>query len=70
MTSPRFSVLTDAWCTRHLRWRMLRMDPRRVTAERVQRALETGEPLLLSLRPSEPACDRAADYDRLLGGAP
>jgi len=59
----------------------------RVTAERVQRALETGEPLLLSLRPSEPApsmaletlpsrlreidvaCGRAADYDRLLGGA-
>src|SRR2546422_7238144 len=59
----------------------------RVTAERVQRALETGEPLLLALRPSEPApsmalealpsrlreidvaCGRAADYDRLLGGA-
>jgi len=59
----------------------------RVTVERVQRALETGEPLLLALRPSEPApsmalealpsrlreidvaCGRAADYDRLLGGA-
>jgi transposase len=59
----------------------------RVTAERVQRALETGEPLLLTLRPSEPAPSmalealpsrlrdidvgggRAADYDRLLGGA-
>jgi transposase len=59
----------------------------RLTAERVQRALETGEPLLLALRPSEPApsmalealpvrlrdidvaSGRAADYDRLLGGA-
>jgi transposase len=58
-----------------------------VTAERVRRALETGEPLLLTLRPSEPAPSmalealpsrlrdidvgggRAADYDRLLGGA-
>ena len=59
----------------------------RLTAERVRRALETGEPLLLALRPSEPApsmalealparlreidvaSGRAADYDRLLGGA-
>ncbi len=59
----------------------------RLTAERVRRALETGEPLLLALRPSEPApsmalealpvrlreidvaSGRAADYDRLFGGA-
>ncbi len=59
----------------------------RLTAERVRRALESGEPLLLALRPSEPApsmalealpvrlreidvaSGRAADYDRLLGGA-